>query len=90
MSESPVSKSHGKLGRHQWQDPEVFIVCGLGSGFAPKAPGTFGSLAAILIWFFVLGHLSLPIQLLVMFWLPRWAPGSSSASRTAIGSAIRA
>jgi phosphatidylglycerophosphatase A len=30
----------------------VFLATGAGSGFAPKAPGTFGSLAALpLIWF---------------------------------------
>jgi len=66
VSESPVSEPNGKLSWHQWRDPEVFFVCGLGTGFAPKAPGTFGSLAAVLIWWFVLGHLSLPIQLLII------------------------
>ncbi|HSG92963.1 MAG TPA: phosphatidylglycerophosphatase A [Methylotenera sp.] len=27
--------------------PAVFLACGLGSGLIPKAPGTFGTLAAI-------------------------------------------
>lgn len=44
----------------------MVLVCGLGSGFAPKAPGTSGSLAAVLIWWLVLGHLSLPMQLLAI------------------------
>ena len=42
------------------------LVCGLGSGFAPKAPGTFGSLAAVLIWWVALGSLPLSTQLLVI------------------------
>lgn len=53
----------GGLSWRQWRDPEVVLVCGLGSGFAPKAPGTFGSLAAVLIWWVALGHLSLIVQL---------------------------
>ena len=43
-----------ELGWRQWRDPEVVLVCGLGSGFAPKAPGTVGSLAAVVVWWFVL------------------------------------
>ena len=51
------------------------LVCGLGSGFAPKAPGTFGSLAAILIWWFALGHAPLSVQLgtiALATWLGTW------------------
>ena len=44
----------------------MLLVCGLGSGFAPKAPGTFGSLAAVLIWWFAIGHLPLALQVLVI------------------------
>ena len=29
------------------KQPAVFLACGLGSGLIPKAPGTFGTLAAI-------------------------------------------
>ena len=54
------------FGWRQWRDPEVLIVCGLGSGFAPRAPGTFGSLAALVIWWFALGPLGLAAQLLVV------------------------
>ena len=61
-----MSETKGKLSWAHWRDPEVLLVCGLGSGFAPKAPGTFGSLAAVLIWWFALGNLSLPVQLLVI------------------------
>jgi phosphatidylglycerophosphatase A len=51
------------------------LACGFGSGLAPKAPGTFGSLAAILPWL-LLRHLSLPINLLVIvvgFFIGVWA-----------------
>ena len=61
-----MSESKGRLSWAQCRDPEVFLVCGLGSGFAPKAPGTFGSLAAVVIWWFLLGPLSLPIQLIAI------------------------
>ena len=52
-----------RLGWQQWRDPEVLLVCGFGSGFAAKAPGTFGSLTAVLIWWFGLGQLPLLLQL---------------------------
>ena len=61
-----MSESKGRLSWRQWRDPEVVLVCGLGSGFAPNAPGTFGSLAAVLIWWFALGHASLSIQLVAI------------------------
>ena len=43
-----------------WRNPVHFLAFGLGSGAAPYAPGTFGTLAAI------------PIYLLLML-LPLWA-----------------
>ncbi|WP_329741160.1 phosphatidylglycerophosphatase A [Dyella sp. A6] len=52
-----------------------WIACGFGSGLAPRAQGTFGSLAAILPWL-LLRHLSLPWYLLVLvlaFVLGVWA-----------------
>lgn len=42
------------------------LVCGLGSGFVPKAPGTVGSLAAVAIWWFLLADTSLVIQLVAI------------------------
>jgi len=56
----------GGLGWRQWRDPEVVFVCGLGCGFAPKAPGTFGSLAAVAIWWLLLGGLPLAAQILTI------------------------
>ncbi|MEW9571247.1 phosphatidylglycerophosphatase A [Rhodanobacter sp. Si-c] len=55
--------------------PAGWIACGLGSGLAPVAQGTFGSLAAILPWL-LLRELSLPLNLLAIvlgFVLGVWA-----------------
>ena len=54
-----------------------WIACGLGSGLAPKAQGTFGSLAAILPWL-LLRQLPWPWYLLALalaFALGVWACG---------------
>ena len=64
MSEAEKQKSTS-LGTH-WRDPEVFLVCGLGAGFLPGAPGTWGSLAAVAVWWFWLAGQSLPVQLAVI------------------------
>lgn len=56
------------------QHPAHFIALGFGSGLAPKAPGTFGTLAGIpLAW--LLFQLPLAWQapvLLALFWLGTW------------------
>jgi phosphatidylglycerophosphatase A len=59
--------------------PAGWIACGLGSGLAPVAQGTFGSLAAIIPW---LGLRSLPLPLYVLvlalaFALGVWACGEA-------------
>lgn len=62
--------------------PAGWIACGLGSGLAPVAQGTVGSLAAILPWL-LLRELSLPLNLLVIalgFALGVWA--CDAAGRT--------
>lgn len=41
-----------------WRNPIHFLAFGLGSGAAPKAPGTFGTLAAVPLYFFFLQGLS--------------------------------
>ena len=48
-----------------WKNPIHFLAFGLGSGAAPKAPGTFGTLAAIPL-FLLLQHLALHWYLLVL------------------------
>lgn len=42
------------------KNPWHFLAFGLGSGCAPKAPGTFGTLAAVVLYL-PLSYLSLPI-----------------------------
>ncbi len=54
------------IGWRQWRDPEVVLVCGLGSGFSPRAPGTVGSVVAVAIWWLALSSLPLPAQLVVI------------------------
>jgi phosphatidylglycerophosphatase A len=44
-------------------NPFVLLATGFGSGFAPVAPGTAGSLLALPIWWYVLADLSLIQQL---------------------------
>jgi phosphatidylglycerophosphatase A len=52
-----------------------WIACGFGSGLAPRAQGTFGSLAALLPWL-LLRHVPLPLYALAVilaFALGVWA-----------------
>jgi phosphatidylglycerophosphatase A len=51
--------------RPDLRNPVMFLAFGLGSGLAPKAPGTAGSLAALPI-FFLLALLPLPVFMGVM------------------------
>ncbi len=36
-----------------FRNPIQFLAFGFGSGLAPKAPGTFGTLAAVPIYWFI-------------------------------------
>ena len=49
-----------------WRDPEVVLVCGFGSGFSPLAPGTAGSLMAVVLWWWCLAPLGVLLQLLIV------------------------
>ncbi len=42
-----------KLSHKVWHDPAYFIAFGFGSGLLPRAPGTWGTLAAIPIYWFI-------------------------------------
>ncbi|ETO93673.1 phosphatidylglycerophosphatase A [Legionella oakridgensis] len=44
-----------KLSNRVWQDPVYFIAFGFGSGLAPVAPGTWGTLAAIPVYLLLTG-----------------------------------
>lgn len=47
-----------------WRNPVHFLAMGFGSGCAPKAPGTFGTLAALPLYWWLQG-LALPAYLLL-------------------------
>ncbi len=60
----------------------MLIVCGFGSGFAPRAPGTFGSLLAVVLWWLLLAPLLWWQQLLVLvaaYLLGSWLVGRVQA-----------
>ena len=63
-----------------WRNPVHFLAFGLGSGAAPKAPGTFGTLAAIPIWYLFNDWALMPYLLLmvVTFVLGCWLCGKTS------------
>lgn len=44
-----------KLSNKVWQDPIYFVAFGFGLGLMPKAPGTWGTLAAIPIYLLLAG-----------------------------------
>lgn len=61
--------------RYPLRDPWFWIASGLGSGLAPKAPGTVGTLVALLPWW-CMRELSAPLYLgvvLATFALGVWA-----------------
>lgn len=62
--------------RRLMKHPLGWIAAGFGAGFSPKAPGTVGSLAALLPWWFLLRDLPWPAYLAVLvatFALGCWA-----------------
>jgi len=68
-----ASPPRGVLLRH----PAGWIATGFGAGFSPVAPGTAGSLAALLPWFFLRGLTPLAYATVVVlaFALGVWACG---------------
>lgn len=58
--------------------PAGWIACGLGAGLSPWAPGTIGSLVALVPWWFWLRHLEPGLYLAwlaLAFALGTWAAG---------------
>ena len=49
-----------------WSHPASFFSLGFGSGLMPKAPGTFGTLVAVPLYWFLLQGLALPWLLAVI------------------------
>ncbi len=50
------------LSASELSDPAVLISCGLGTGFLRPAPGTWGSLLGLVIWWFLLREQALWVQ----------------------------
>ncbi|MBP0050064.1 phosphatidylglycerophosphatase A [Marinobacterium sp. AK62] len=63
-----------------WRNPVHFLAFGLGSGAAPRAPGTFGTLAAVPLWYLMAqGSLILYLSLtLAAFVIGIWLCGRTS------------
>ena len=62
------------------KSPTQFLAFGFGSGLSPKAPGTFGTLAAIPLYW-LLSHLSLgyfTLAIVITFILGIWICGEAS------------
>jgi phosphatidylglycerophosphatase A len=57
-----MSESVDNLSRKVLTDPVNFVAFGFGTGLAPVAPGTFGSLPGVLLAWLMLGF-SLPVQI---------------------------
>ncbi|MBR9827201.1 MAG: phosphatidylglycerophosphatase A [Oceanospirillales bacterium] len=63
-----------------WRNPIHFLAFGLGSGAAPKAPGTVGTLAAVPLWY-LMAQTTLPVYLcltLIAFVIGIWLCGRTS------------
>lgn len=66
--------------RSVWRNPVHFLAFGLGSGAAPAAPGTFGTLAALLIYLILppMSTTAYALFLLVSFALGVWLCGRTA------------
>ena len=57
-----MTTSNELLAKPGWRllfsHPAHFVAFGFGSGLAPKAPGTFGTLAALPLYWLIAPHLS--------------------------------
>lgn len=77
MSQNP------RLPASVWRNPIHFLAFGLGSGTVPVAPGTFGSLAALLIFWgaamFAWGWPIYIAMLLITFLLGIWLCGRTAS-----------
>ncbi|MFV1998070.1 MAG: phosphatidylglycerophosphatase A [Acidiferrobacterales bacterium] len=55
-----------KVPRSMWSNPVHFLAFGLGSGAAPYAPGTFGTLAAIPLYLLLVNYTSWPVYAVIV------------------------
>jgi len=56
------------LAKLSLKNPIHFLALGFGSGLAPKAPGTFGTLAALPLYFLMM-NLSLPVFIAITLFI---------------------
>lgn len=63
--------------------PAHFIALGFGSGLAPKAPGTFGTLVALALYWFMHLALAMPPFVIAFTGIPLFALGLWAAEVTA-------
>ncbi|WP_435276574.1 phosphatidylglycerophosphatase A [Psychrobium sp. nBUS_13] len=59
-----MKHSDPALSKLSLKNPIHFLALGFGSGLAPKAPGTFGTLAALPLYFIMM-NLSLPVFIVI-------------------------
>ena len=71
------------------KDPRVVWATGLGVGFARPAPGTWGSAAALLVWWFALADLDAVVQIVVtaVYFLSGWWASATVCSQYDIADA---
>ena len=48
------------------RDPAYFVASGFGSGLAPKAPGTAGTVVGVILYVLLLSALPLPVYIAVV------------------------
>lgn len=68
MSQAPDDPDYAaapRLRRSYWRDPVVLLATGFGSGFLRPAPGTWGTLVGLAVWWLALAGLPWLWQLAV-------------------------
>lgn len=60
-----ISSQGGTLKAGHLRDPLALLATGFGTGLSPCAPGTVGSLLAVLIWWFAIAELPLVARIAV-------------------------
>ena len=76
----PMREIHPKPCARVFRDPVHFLALGFGSGCAPKAPGTFGTLAAIPLYLLMQ---PLPLWIYLLLTISGFALGVWICDRTA-------
>lgn len=80
VNTSPMRKATVPLPLHWLRDPLHLLALGFGSGYAPKAPGTFGTLTGVAIYLLAQ---SLPLAWYVAFTTLGFALGVWACGRAA-------